>query len=287
MAVQFGLGCVTFGREIDERTSYELMDHALVKGIYMFDTAAAYGGGASEIVIGRWLNEMSLAKNKVKIATKILPPYTHEQILLAVDASLKRLKCNQIDILYLHRWDENLNNAQPWTVLNRLVEQGIVRYLGASNFNEQQLQTAVKHLSKAGGKLDYIQNNHNLAVSDLTPAVQSFCNGHHINMVGYSPLGAGFLTGKHLNGVQENSRFAIMPAHQHVYFNEHAHQRLNKLMEVSTRTGHSPALLAMAWAVHQPVHTVLIGGRTKAHIDLAFEAMGLNNEGVFGELESV
>jgi aryl-alcohol dehydrogenase-like predicted oxidoreductase len=105
-------------------------------------------------------------------------------------------------------------------------------------------------------------------------------------IITYSPLGAGFLTGKHLNGVQKNSRFDIMPAHQDVYSGKKAQRRLNKLMQVAKATGHTPALLAMAWALHQPqTDSVLIGGRSTSQLDLATEAIKFYTPDIFSELE--
>jgi 1-deoxyxylulose-5-phosphate synthase len=255
-----GLGCVTFGREINADDAFAIMDYAYSKGIHHFDTAAAYGGGASEKIIGRWLS--SRRPSNITIATKILPPFTEE----AIHASLKRL--SKIDILYLHRWDDKIPAE--------LFEYGIP--IGASNFTVEQLQNF---------PFQFIQNNHNLAVSDLTDDLRQHCTKNNITIVTYSPLGAGFLTGKHLHGVQPGSRFDIMPGHQQVYFNEQAQQRLKKLQEVSARTGHSMVHLALAWALHQKdVSTVLIGGRTTAHLDQALKALELNDENIFAELTS-
>jgi aryl-alcohol dehydrogenase-like predicted oxidoreductase len=127
-----------------------------------------------------------------------------------------------------------------------------------------------------------------LAVSDIIAQMKVLCAENNINIVTYSPLGAGFLTGKHLNGVAANSRFAIMPAHQDIYFNEYANQRLQKLLDVARRTRHTPAFLAMAWALHQPqIHSVLVGGRSVQQIDLAGEAIKFYAPEIFAELESV
>jgi aryl-alcohol dehydrogenase-like predicted oxidoreductase len=253
---KIGLGCVTFGREINKDDSFALMDYAYAHGIRHFDTAAAYSSGASEQIVGQWLT--SRRPSDITIATKLLPPFTN------IDASLQRL--SRIDILYLHRWDEKI----PVEIF----EKGIK--IGASNFTAAQVK---------GLPFQYIQNNHNLAVSDLTDELKNHCIENNIKIVTYSPLGAGFLTGKHAQGVQPGSRFDIMPGHQQVYFNGHAQQRLKKLQEVSDRTGHSMVHLALAWALHQPVTTVLIGGRTPAHLDQALEALSFNDS-VLEELTS-
>lgn len=287
MAASIGLGSVTFGREIDEAESFKLMDHAYEMGIRDIDTAAAYGGGASETIVGRWLTQRGLHQN-ISIATKILPPYDVANISKAVNDCLTRLNTDVIDILYLHRWDDALHAPEAWQELDKLHKQGKFKALAVSNFNTAQLTHTLNLLTRNKLlPLSYIQNNHNLAVSDVTVEMQQLCAQNNINIITYSPLGAGFLTGKHRNGIQENSRFAIMPAHQDVYMNAHAQKRLEKLMWVADSIGAKPALLAMAWALHQPqVYQVLVGGRTVEQLDLATRAMKFYLPEIFAELES-
>ncbi len=281
------LGCVTFGREIDKKTSFTLMDHAYSKGMNSFDTAAAYGGGASEEIVGSWLAERVLPRDSVSIATKILPPYDPSQIRISVEQSLNRLGTEIIDILYLHRWDEKVKDRTVWLELGKLVREGKIKEIGVSNFNTFQLINTINLLEEINAvRLSYIQNNNNLAVSDINDDVVKICNENKIRIITYSPLGAGFLTGKHLNGVQKGSRFAISPAHQDIYFNRHSEKRLERLLEIAARTGYSPAFLALAWATHQPdVSSVLIGGRSVVHLDLAFEAVKFYSPEIFAELE--
>lgn len=267
---QIGLGCVTFGREIDETASFALLDHAWGRGVRHFDTAAAYGGGASETILGKWL--ASRKPEGITVATKILPPYDR----IDITPSLKRLGVEQLDLLYLHQWHETALQAGP--ALDELVRSGLVKQLGASNFTLEQLQAV-------GPKFSFVQNNHNLAVSDVSDEFRAYCAASGVSIVTYSPLGAGFLTGKHQNGVQAGSRFEIIPGHQQVYFHESAYQRLAKLEAVAKRTGHSQAHLALAWALHQPgIDTVLIGGRTPAHLDQAFAARDFDDEAVLNQL---
>lgn len=263
---RIGLGCVTFGREIDEAASFALLDHALERGITHFDTAAAYGGGASETILGRWLASRKPAD--ITVATKILPPYGR----IDITDSLRRLGVDHIDLLYLHQWHDTALKAAD------ALEKLPVRRFGASNVTLDQLRDL-------GLRFSVIQNNHNLAVSEVSNALRDYCAAHEIAIVTYSPLGAGFLTGKHQSGVQAGSRFEIIPGHQSVYFHDAAYQSLARLEAVSKRTGHSQAHLALAWALHQPgIACTLIGGRTPAHIDQAFAALDFADEAVLSEL---
>lgn len=257
---------MTFGREIDEAASLALLDHAFARGVTHFDTAAAYGGGASETILGRWL--ASRKPEGITIATKILPPYDR----IDITDSLRRLGVEQIDLLYLHQWHETALQAAA------ALEKMPVKRFGASNVTLEQLRAL-------GPRFRVIQNNHNLAVRDVTEALRDYCAANDIAIVTYSPLGAGFLTGKHQNGVQAGSRFEIVPGHQNVYFHDAAYQRLARLEAISKRTGHSQAHLALAWALHQPgIDTVLVGGRTPAHLDQAFAALEFDDPVLLAEL---
>ena len=235
-----------------------------------FDTAAAYGGGASEKVLGRWL--ASRKPDGITVATKILPPYDR----IDITPSLRRLGVEQISLLYLHQWHDTA--LQAGSALDDLVRSGKVKQLGASNFTLEQFRLA-------GTRFSVVQNNQNLAVSDVTQEFCEYCAANGIAIVTYSPLGAGFLTSKHRDGVQAGSRFEIIPGHQNVYFHDSAYQRLAKLEAVAKRTGHSQAHLALAWALHQPgISCTLIGGRTPAHLDQAFAALDFDEPALFAEL---
>lgn len=283
-----GLGCVTFGREIDEAAAHVLLDYAYARGVSFFDTAAAYGQGASERILGDWLASRRPAAGSVGIATKILPPYEPVHIEESVVGSLERLGVPAIDLLYLHRWDATAESPAALGALHSLVQVGKVRVLGASNYSMSQLATAVTLQAQHGfARFRVVQNNHNLAVSDVSPEFREFCAALEVAVVTYSPLGAGFLTSKHQRGVSPGSRFALVPGHQDVYFHEPAYRRLARLEAVAARTGHSQAHLALAWALHQPgVTSVLIGGRTPAHLDQALAAQAFDDPSIFAELES-
>jgi len=281
-----GLGCVTFGREIDGASAFAMLDHAFAKGIVFFDTAAAYGDGASECIVGKWLASRRPAPGAVTVATKIRPPYEPARILEATAQSLQRLGVAAIDLLYLHRWDATAESPEALAALDALVQTGKVRALGASNFNRAQLATALALQERHGfGQFRVVQNNHNLAVRDVSADFRQFCAEREIAIVTYSPLGAGFLTGKHQRGVEAGSRFDVIPGHQGVYFHEAAWRRLARLEAVAVRTGLTQTHLALAWALHQPgVASVLVGGRTTAHLEQALAALAFDEPELFAEL---
>jgi 1-deoxyxylulose-5-phosphate synthase len=275
---RIGLGCVTFGREIDEAAAHCLLDHALARGITFFDTGAAYSKGESEAIIGRWLSVRRPPANSLTIATKITPPYEPALMMAAVARSRLRLQVDSIDLLYLHRWDATAETPEALAALDLMVRAGTVRALGVSNYTRDQLALAVALQEQHGFEpFRVVQNNHNFAVREAPADFREWCATHGISVVTYSPLGAGFLTGKHQKGVQPGSRFEIVPGHQDVYFHAEAYQRLAQLEQMAADTGHDQAQLALAWALHQPgVASVLVGGRTPRHIDQAFAALNLS-----------
>ena len=229
---KIGLGCVTFGREIGEAAAHGVLDHAFAREITLFDTAAAYAQGASESIIGRWMASRRPAAGSVTVATKIQPPYEPARLADAVGDSLRRLGLTAIDLLYLHRWDATAESPASLAALDALVRAGKVRALGASNYNRQQLETALALQQRHGlERFSVAQNNQNLAVNDVSAEFREFCAARKIAIVTYSPLGAGFLTGKHRRGVQPGSRFDLVPGHQEVYFHDTAWRRLAQVFD--------------------------------------------------------
>lgn len=276
---RLSLGCATFGREINEAEAHGLMDHAAARGMTHFDTAAAYSAGISEQIVGSWLASHRSARGTLTVATKIRPPYTPREIDQSVAASAGRLGVDTIDLLYLHKWDPSVESPATLSALDKLVHSGRVRALGVSNFNARQLGAACAVQAAHGlAPFRFVQNNHNLAVRDVDDAMLALRRTHGIAIVTYSPLGAGFLTGKHRTAVQPGSRFAIMPAHQDIYFQPLAETRLRHLADLAGRTGRSMTELALIWALHQPgIASTLVGGRRAAHLEQAFAALATHD----------
>lgn len=283
---KIGLGCVTFGREIGRSASFDMMDYAYECGITLFDTAAAYGAGSSEAIVGEWIAAHRPESDSMVVATKTLPPYDRENITESVSQSLCRLGVDTIDLLYLHRFDNSLMAPEIFATLGDLIIQGKVRMLGASNFTAEQLAMAVS-LQKENDLpfFRFVQNNNNLAVTDVSDELINLCSENSISIITYSPLAAGFLTGKYKRGIQQGTRFDIIPGHKDVYFNDTANSRLEHLQMMAARTGYSPVHLALAWAMHQSYTTsVLIGGRKPAHIDQALVAMDFDAPDIIEQL---
>ncbi len=281
-----GLGCVTFGREIDAGAAFALLDHAIARGVTHFDTAAAYGAGASEEIVGAWL--ASRRPRGLVVATKALPPYAAGPLTASVESSLRRLRAATLELFYLHRWDATLTD-DTLALLDTFMRAGKIRALGISNIGAGQL-AAVLERQRALGLAPFrvLQCNQNLAVSELDAPMRAGCAAHGLRVVTFSPLGAGFLTGKHRAGVAPGSRFALIPGHQAIYFQPAARARLDRLLALAARTGHPPAHLALAWALHRPdVAAVLVGGRTPAHLDQALAARAVDDAPLLAELDAL
>ncbi|MCX6050125.1 MAG: aldo/keto reductase [Chloroflexi bacterium] len=278
-----GLGCVTFSRESDEATSFAIMDHAVELGINLFDTAEAYNRGGSETVIGNWI-KTSGKRDKIVLATKLVPPLDGKRVLATAEDSLRRLQTDVIDLYQLHAFDKNTPIEATLEALNTLVQQGKVRYIGCSNFAAWQLCKALWKADLHGWpRLESVQPNYNLAIRDIEAELLPFCADQEVGVITYSPLGAGFLTGKYSKSwtAPAGTRFERIPDHWKVYENATSMDRMEKLRAKAQETGISMIHLALAWVIGQPgVTSVLVGGRDATQIDQAFEAerMGLSSE---------
>ena len=278
-----GLGAVTFSREIDEAAAFTIIDHALERGINLIDTAEAYNKGGSETVVGSWIKQ-SGKRDKVVLATKLIPPLTAERIPQAVEASLRRLQTDVIDLYQIHAFDKNTPMDESLAALSKLVDQGKVRYLGCSNFAAWQLCKALWRAEVQGlHRLESIQPNYNLAIRDIEQELLPLCADQQIGVISYSPLGAGFLSGKYSKSwsAPVGTRFDIIPDHWAIYEKYTSMNRMEKLRAKAAETGRSMVELALAWVLGQPgITTTLIGARNTGQVDQAFDAAaaGLSTE---------
>ena len=270
-----GLGCVTFGREIDKLTALPIMDHAFERGITLFDTAEAYGAGASESVVGEWLKGRKL-RDQVVLATKVTGTLTRHRIMSSVEASLKRLRTDRIDLLQTHVWDVATPLEETLEALSALVDQGKVRYVGCSNYSAAQLAAALTLSEQTGlSRLISVQPPYNLVQRDIETDLLPLCSRERVGVISYSPLAAGFLTGKYRpdQPIPPGTRFDVAPGHQPIYFTEHGYRVLEQLGEAARTTGLSHVQLALSWVLHQPgVTSVLIGARNTSQVDQALQA---------------
>jgi aryl-alcohol dehydrogenase-like predicted oxidoreductase len=281
-ASRIGLGCVTFGREIGEAESLRLMDHAVANGINLFDTAEAYGEGASERIVGRWLRDRG-CRERVIVQTKVTGGYSLGHVREALARSLERLECERVDLYLMHSFDAERPLAESLEAMTWAVESGLARAIGCSNFSAAQLREAIAVSRERNlARIEVLQPVYNLVARDAARELFPLCAAHRIGITSYSPLAAGFLTGKYTpdrSALPERSRFAIKPAHADIYFTEENFRVVERLRAVAEATGHSMAALAMGWVLNcEGIDTVLTGARHTVHIDNAIAALTVRAE---------
>lgn len=300
---QVGLGCVTFGREIDEELSFKTLDHALSNDINLLDTAEAYGGGnarlhrlqtlgvsdvrektdemhSSEKTIGRWIASRR-SRNRIVLQTKISGEYTASRIEESIDGSLKRLRTDHIDIYLLHNYSHQSSLTGAIEALDRAVQSGKIRVAGCSNFSSRQIRDSLAASERTGlSRFEAVQCNYNLVSREIEKDVIPLCRAHNVSVITYSPLGAGFLTGKYppdREAIPKGSRFDVKPGHIDIYFHQENFRLLERLRLLSRNVGIPMARLSLGWALQNPdLTSVLIGATSLAHVDNGIEALGMS-----------
>jgi aryl-alcohol dehydrogenase-like predicted oxidoreductase len=277
---RLGLGAVTFGREIGEAESFAIMDHAFEQGINVFDTAEAYGGGASEIIIGRWLRATGV-RNQIVLVSKVTTNFSREHVRTAIEASLDRLQTDHLDFYLFHSFDRNTPQETAVMAMDGVQKSGLTRSTGCSNFTGPQVREAVKLAARLGiPRLEVVEGICNLAVRDAETDLLPLCRDKEIGFLSYSPLGAGFLTGKYSpnrKDIPSGSRFDVIPGHADIYFTERNFQIAEQLQADAAQQNIPVAQLAIAWVLgHQDVTSALLGARNTSHIDTAISALHLH-----------
>ncbi len=303
---RLGLGCATFGREIDEASSFRIMDAAWERGITLFDTAESYGGGqarqyrrdwlgvddvrevsgemhSSERILGRWLKSRGV-RSKVTIQTKVAANKSESQVREALESSLHRLQTDYIDLYLFHKYDPNVPLEEGLAALDQGEKSGKIRCSGCSNFSADQLSAALGlHREKGLPRLEVIQPIYNLACREIEDDLLPLCRQQKIGVVTYSPLGAGFLAGKYTTDhsrIPKGTRFDVIPGHVDIYFHERSFRVVERLRQKSARTALSMVQLAMGWVLHREgVDAVLVGARNLGHLENALRAMQMDYPG--------
>jgi aryl-alcohol dehydrogenase-like predicted oxidoreductase len=274
-----GLGCATFGREIDQATSFAVMDRALERGINLIDTAESYAEGRSEEIVGHWLADRGV-RERVVLATKVHGRLTRQRVLTSAEASLRRLQTDRVDLFQVHNWDAETPLEETLEALHMLVEQDKARYIGCSNYAAWQLCKALwRQDVNSLARLESVQPNYNLIVRDIECELLSLCADQEVGVITYSPLGGGFLTGKYRqgNGIPIGTRMDVVPLMQEIYFHEVGFRIMEGLRVKAAELGSTMVLLALAWAMGQPgITSVLAGARSVDQVDQAFQAQAMN-----------
>ena len=289
------LGTMTFGREADEAGSVAQLDAFMEAGGTFIDTADVYAGTESEAIIGRWLsNAPTDVREQVVIATKGRFPtgdgpndlgLSRRHLSTALDASLRRLQLETIDLYQVHAWDPLTPLEETLRFLDDAVAAGKIRYVGLSNFTAWQLQRAVDLAEFHGWSVPVtLQPHYNLLGRELEWEIVPACDANGIGILPWSPLGGGWLTGKYRPDERPTgaSRLGENPdAGLEAYDRRSAEQRtwdvIDAVQRVADGRGVSMAQVALAWVADRPqVTSVILGARTEAQLADNLGAAGLH-----------
>jgi len=276
---RLALGTMTWGRDTDEIEAAEQLRSFLDAGGNLIDTAAIYGDGDSERVIGGFLNTL-VSREDLVIATKAgisnrdgarIINNSRAALLSELDKSLSRLGVTEIDLWQVHTWDENIPLEETLSALDYAVASGRVRYVGLSNFSGWQLARAATLQNPLFGKTPIIsiQSEYSLLNRKIEEEIIPAALELNVGLLAWSPLGRGVLTGKYRNGTPSDSRGAS--AHLASFVAPYLDARSKKIVDAvcvaSEGLGFSPIEVALAWVRDSyGVTSSIVGARTAAQL---------------------
>jgi 1-deoxyxylulose-5-phosphate synthase len=273
---------MTFGLQCDEPTAAAILDRAAEGGVDFLDSSDAYplGGdlstrGVTEEILGRWLRGK---RDRFIVATKCFAPTgpapfdagnSRKHILSAVEASLRRLQTDYIDLYQLHGYDRATPIDETLGALDDLVHQGKVRYVGCSNFLTYQLVRAVGRTETLRlARLDCVQPRYNLLFREIEREMLPYCGEEGIGVIPYNPIAGGLLSGKHSrqNPPPEGTRFTLGTAarnYQDRYWHDREFDTVEAIRKLAGEAGADLVTLAVAWVLANPVITAPIIGASR------------------------
>jgi aryl-alcohol dehydrogenase-like predicted oxidoreductase len=274
------LGCMSYGGPaerwpwaLDEEHSLPFIQRALELGINFFDTANVYSHGRSEEILGKALRAYA-SRDEVVIATKVYSDMgpgpndrglSRKHILSAIDASLKRLQTDYVDIYQIHRWDYDTPIEETLSALNDVVRAGKARYIGASSMYAWQFSKAL-YTSDLRGLTRFVsmQPYYNLLYREEEHEMLPLCQDQKIAVIPWSPLARGLLTRKPSKERNQTRRAQTDAFGKRLYTDEDL-ALVQRVYEVAEAHGLPMAQIALAWMLSKPVVTAPIIGATKPH----------------------
>jgi len=280
------LGTMNFGPHTDESSAHSIMDSAQDHGINFFDTANVYGGaghrGWTEEIIGRWFATGGERRERTVLATKVYGTMTDRpnesrlsalNIRRALDASLKRLQTDYIDVYQFHHVDRNTPWDEIWQAVEVAVQQGKILYSGSSNFagwHIAQAQESAVRRNYTG--LVSEQSLYNLLTRNVELEVIPAAEHYGLGIIPWSPLHGGLLGGvvkKERDGVRRLAGRALETLTKH-------RDQVEAYEDFAEELGHEPGEVALAWLLHQPAVTApIVGPRTQEQLDAAIRSLGV------------
>jgi aryl-alcohol dehydrogenase-like predicted oxidoreductase len=292
------LGCMTYGEPatgelkpgrqawaLDDEHSQPFLKQALDLGINFFDTANVYSGGASEEVLGRFLKK-NVRRESVVVATKVHGLMRDEPngrglsrkaIFNELDASLRRLETDHVDLYQIHRWDYETPIEETLEALHDVVKAGKVRYIGTSSMYAWQFAKAL-YLADLHGWTRFVsmQNHYNLLYREEEREMLPLCRAEGIGVIPWSPLARGRLARPWQSETTHRSTSDVFGNRMYARTEETDHAVVDRLTEIATKRGIPHATLALAWMLAKPGITAPIVGASKQHhLDDAVAALSV------------
>jgi aryl-alcohol dehydrogenase (NADP+) len=279
------LGTMTFGAESDEQVAHQQLDRFMERGGNFLDTADVYADGKSEVIIGRWLAARAGARDRMVIATKARFPMgegpndlglSRVRLTRALDASLRRLGVDTIDLYQAHAWDPLTPLEETLRFFDDAVRAGKVQYVGVSNFIGWQLLKAALLARHHGlAPIVTLQPQYNLLQRGVEFELTHVCVNEGIGMLPWSPLGGGWLTGQYRRDTAPAGATRLgedpergMEAYGRRNPEERTWRVIDAVRSVAEARGVSIARVALAWLVDRPaVTSVILGARTLEQLD--------------------
>ena len=284
------LGCMTYGSPkwrswvLDAEQAKPFFKTALEKGVTFFDTANVYSVGASEEVTGKWLREFA-RREEIVVATKVNGPMgpgpnerglSRKSIMAQIDASLKRLGMDYVDLYQIHRFDYEVPIEETLEALNDVVRAGKARYIGASSMYAWQFARMLAVSEKNGwARFVSMQPQYNLVYREEEREMLPLCRAEGIGVIPWSPLARGFLAGGRAAPKEGNTERARTDEFsQRLYFRDADFKVVDAVSEVAKARGLSNMQVALAWVLKNPAVTAPIISASKlGHLEEAVAAV--------------
>jgi aryl-alcohol dehydrogenase-like predicted oxidoreductase len=278
------LGTMTYGTPawrpwvLDEQASRPFIKRAVEHGINFFDTADMYSRGVSEEVVGRALKDYA-KRDAIVVATKVFYPVeehansrglSRKHIMSAIDASLRRLGMDYVDLYQIHRFDPNTTIEETLEALHDVVKAGKARYIGASSMYAWQFAKMV-YTQRSHGWTQFVtmQNHYNLVYREEEREMMPLCLDQGIGLIPWSPLARGFLAGNRRRGTKDATTRERYDEFGHgLYYADTDYDIADRVVEVAKEKGVPAIQVALAWVIQQPgVSAPIIGASKLEQLD--------------------
>jgi aryl-alcohol dehydrogenase-like predicted oxidoreductase len=286
---RIALGMMSYGDpamrewQLAERDAEPIVKRAVEAGVTFFDTADMYSKGGSEEITGRLLPKLFSSRDEYVLATKVYFPMgtgpnerglSRKHVLAAVDASLRRLGTDYVDLYQIHRWDDGTPIEETMAALHDVVQAGKARYIGASSMYAWQFAKA-QYIARAAGWTAFVsmQNHYNLLYREEEREMIPLCVDESVGVIPWGPLARGALAGnRERDGTRATVRAASDPVAEMYVASDF--DVVDVVREVAAERGLPPAQIALAWLLDKPAVTAPIVGATKVgHLDDAIASI--------------